>query len=135
MAGSFADFLENELLDHVFGAATFTPAATLYMGLSTTTITDAGANITEPVGNGYERKAITNNATNFPAASGGAKSNGVEIAFAQATGAWGDILDFFFSDAATGGNIYCYATLNVHKVVTDGDTLTFAIGDLDIALT
>lgn len=133
--GSFADFLENELLDHVFGAAAYTAPVTLYIGLSTTTITDAGGNITEPVGGAYARVAVTNNATNFPASSGGAKSNGTTITFPTATGAWGACIDFFIGDAAAGGNILAYSTLTVAKVISSGDTATFAVGDLDISLT
>jgi len=133
--GSFADYLEDKVLDYVFSKAAFTPAATLYLGLSTTTITDAGGNITEPSGNNYSRVAITNNDTNFPASSGGAKANGAALSFPQASGAWGDIIDFFLTDAETGaGNIYGFGTLTTHKDVTAGDTLSFAIGDLDITL-
>lgn len=132
--GSFADFLENELLDHVFGAATFTAGATLYVGLSTTTVSDAGGNITEPSGNAYARVAVTNNATNFPAASGGAKANGTAVTFPQASGSWGTVTDVFISDASSGGNIYAYGALTVSKAITSGDTAQFAIGDLDITL-
>lgn len=131
---SFADYLENELLDHVFGAATFTAGATLYFGLSTTTITDAGGNITEPSGNGYARVAVTNNATNFPAASGGAKSNGTAITFPTATGSWGTVTDMFVSDASSGGNIYCFGALGTPKAITTDDTASFAAGDFDITL-
>lgn len=132
--GSFADFLENELLDHVFGAAAYTAPATLFVGLSTTTITDAGGNITEPSGNGYARVSVTNNATNFPAASGGAKSNGTAITFPTATGSWGTVTDMFISDASSGGNILCHDVLAVAKAVTTNDTVSFAIGDLDFTL-
>lgn len=133
--GSFTDYLENRVLDHIFGATASTAPATLYVGLSTTTITDAGGNITEPSGNGYARVAVTNNSTNFPAASGGAKANGTAITFPQASGSWGTVIDFFISDASSAGNIYGYGTLTVSKAVTSGDTLSFAIGDLDITLT
>lgn len=132
--GSFADFLENELLDHVFGAASYSAPATLYIGLSTTTITDAGGNITEPAGASYARVAVTNNATNFPAASGGAKANGTAFTFPQATGSWGTVTDFFISDASSGGNILGYGALAVSKAISNGDTAAFAIGELDITL-
>lgn len=132
--GSFADYLEDELLDHVFGAASFSAPATLYIGLSTTTITDAGGNITEPSGNGYARVAVTNNATNFPAASGGAKANGTDIAFPEATGSWGTVIDFFIADASSGGNILAYGTLTASKTVDTNDIVEFQTGDLDITL-
>lgn len=132
--GSFADYLENRVLDHIFGGAASSAPGTLYVGLSTTTITDAGGNITEPSGNGYARVAVTNNSTNFPNASGGAKANGTAITFPQASGSWGTVTDFFISDASSGGNIYAYGALAVAKAVTSGDTLSIPIGDLDITL-
>lgn len=132
--GSFADYLENRALDHFFGGAISTAPVTLYVGLSTTTITDAGGNITEPSGNGYARVAVTNNSTNFPNASGGTKSNGTAINFPAASGAWGNCTDFFLSDASSGGNIYAVGVLDVAKNVTSGDTVSFPIGDLDITL-
>lgn len=131
---SFADFLENELLDHVFGNAAYTAPATLYVALSTTTPADDGTNFTEPVGNGYDRVDVTNNATNFPAASGGAKANGTAITFAQASGSWGTVTHFGMYDANTAGNLLGWGALTVSKAISSGDTASFAIGDLDITL-
>jgi hypothetical protein len=132
--GSLADYAENKILDHLFGAVAFTAPGTLYFGLSTSTITDAGGNITEPSGNAYARVAITNNATNFPAAAGGSKSNGAAITFPQASGSWGTVVDFFLSDAVSGGNIIAYGTLTTPKAITNGDTAAFGIGDFNITL-
>jgi hypothetical protein len=132
--GSFADYAEGKILDYVFSVAAFSPASPLYVGLSTTTITDAGGNITEPSGNNYGRVSVTNNATNWPAASGGSKSNGTAITFAQASGSWGTCTDFFISDNSSGGNIYVYGALSASKTIGAGDTASFAIGDLTITL-
>ena len=133
--GSFADYLEDKVLDYVFSKAAFTPAATLYIGLSTTTIADDGTNITEPSGNNYARVAVTNNATNFPASSGGAKSNGVGITFPTPSGSWGTVTDFFISDADTGGNIYGADALAAPQTIGSSNIVSFAIGDLDFSLT
>lgn len=133
MAG-FTDFLENEVLDHLFSAATYTAPATTYIALSTTTPTDAGGNFTEPVGNNYARVAFTNDATNWPAASGGAKSNGVAITFPEASGSWGTVTHVGIYDASSGGNLLCWGALTVSKAITSGDTAQFAVGDLDITL-
>lgn len=133
--GSFADYLENEILDHIFGGGDYVRPATLYIGLSTTTISDAGGNITEPSGNGYARVAVANNATNFPTASAGATSNGTPITFPAATGSWGTITDFFIADAASGGNILAYGALNASQAVASGETINFAVGALSISLT
>lgn len=133
MAGSFSDFLELELLDHVFGAAAYSAPATLYVALFTATPSDAGGG-TECSGGSYARVAVTNNATNFPAASGGAKANGTAIEFPQATASWGTVTQFGIFDAATDGNLLAWGDLTASKAVGDGDTISFPIGDLDITL-
>ena len=133
MAGSFSDFLENELLDHVFGAAAYTAPVTAYIALFTAAPTDAGGG-TEVSGGSYARLAVTNNATNFPAASGGAKANGVDFTFVSATANWGTVTSFAIFDAVSAGNMLCWATLAVSKAVNSGDTAKFLTGDLDITL-
>ena len=134
--GKMGTYLKNKILDYVYSKAEFTPATTLYMGLSTTTISADGGNITEPTGNGYARVAVTNNATNFPAASSGAKSNGVDISFITPTGDWGEVTDFFLTDAETGdGNFYGGGALASPQTINSGNIVTFKAGDLDISLT
>src|SRR3989304_3200100 len=126
MAGSKADFLENELLDHVLGNAAYSAPATVYIALYTAAPTDAGGG-TEVSGGSYARAAVTNNATNFPAASGGAKANGTEIAFATATADWGTVVAFGIFDALTVGNLLYWGDLTASKAVSSGDTAKFAV--------
>ena len=131
----FSDYLENELLDHVFGNAAFSAPATLYIALSTADPLDDNSGLTEPVGSGYARLGITNNATNFPAAAGGVKSNGAAFEFPAANGgSWGLITHFAIMDAATGGNQIGYGALVAAKTINDGDIARFPAGDLDITL-
>jgi len=133
MAGSASDYLENEILDHIFGNESWSAPSDLYFALSTASPGEDGTTIAEPSGGGYSRKQITNNATNFPAASSGAKSNGVEIAFVEATGDWNTITHYAIFDAAyPSGNMLAHGDLGVPKAITTGDTARFAIGDLDI---
>ncbi len=134
MAGSFSDFLEDEVLDHVFGAAAYTAPVTLYLALYTVAPSDSGGG-TEATGGSYARVAITNNLTNFPAASGGAKANGTAITFTTATASWGTCLAWALMDASSGGNQITWADMTINKTVDDGDTAEFAVGDLDITLT
>ena len=114
MAGSKADFLENKLLDHVLGAATYTPPVTVYIALYTVAPSDAGGG-TEVTGGSYARVAVTNNATNFPAA----------------TASWGTVVAHAELDAPTGGNFLYWGDLTVSKAINSGDTASFAVGDLD----
>lgn len=137
-AGSFSDYLENKVLDEVFGGTAFAAPATIYVGLFTVAPTDAGGG-TE-VGTGtwtnYARVAVTNNTTNFPNASGGAKSNGTAISYGAATTSGPvTVVAMGLFDALTSGNLLAWADLTTNKTVNNGDTPSFAIGELDITLT
>lgn len=128
--GSFSDSLENSILSHVFGKTTFTSAATLYVGLFSVSPSDSGGG-TEFAGNAYARVAVTNNVTNFPAAAGGAQSNGTAITFPTSTPAgWGTAVAVGFFDAASAGTLYAWGALTAARVVAAGDTPAFAIGTL-----
>lgn len=134
---SFSGYLEAELLDHVFGGADYSRPATLYIAASTADPLDDASGLAEPSGNGYSRASVTNNATNFPAATGSSpatKSNGTEIAFPQASGSWGTITHLAIMDAASGGNMIARAALTASRAVGNLDTLTIAAGELDITL-
>jgi hypothetical protein len=134
MAGSKSDYLENKLLDHVLGGGDYSRPATVYIALFTVAPTDAGGG-TEVSGTGYSRKAVTNNDTNWPAAASGAKSNGTDITFDEATGDWGTVVALGIFDAASGGNLLYWCDLTVSKTINSGDTAKFAAGDIDLTET
>ena len=126
MAG-MSDYLENEILDHILSGATYTPPAKVYLALYTATPSDAGGG-TEVTGGDYARLEITNNATNWPAASSGSKSNGVAFTFPTATADWGTVTHFGIHDDPTGGNLLYWAQLSASKAIDSGDTAQFAVG-------
>lgn len=130
----FTYYLDNKLLDLVFSNTAYTVPSTLYIGLSTTAPTQAGGNFTEPSGNGYARVAVTNNSTNWPAASNGSKNNANAITFPQATGSWGTVTHFGIFDAATSGNLLAWGALSQSKAISAGDTPYFAAGSLTLNL-
>lgn len=132
MAG-FSDYLENKVLDHIFGGGDYTRPGTIYVALFTAAPTDAGGG-TEATFTGYARVAVTNNATNFPAATGGSKSNGAEIIFPQCTGGSNTLTHFALFDAATAGNMLGWGALTASLAVSAGITVKFPVGDLDITL-
>lgn len=135
MASGFSDFLELELLDHVFSAAAYTAPGTLHFALFTVAPTDSGGG-TEVSGSGYARAAVTNNATNFPAASAGAKSNGTAISFGTASGGnWGTVVAVAVFDASTAGNMLAWGDLTVNRTINDGDSAQFNANDFDVTLT
>lgn len=131
MAGSKADYLADKLLDHVLGGGEFTRPATVYVALYTVAPTDTGGG-TEVTGGSYARVEVVNNATNWPAASGGAKANGAEITFPEATADWGTVVALAILDAVTAGNFLYWADLTTSKAIGSGDTAKFAVGDLDV---
>ena len=124
--GSITDFLEGELLDHVFNIVYGKPT-TVYLGLSTSTIDDTG-NDTEPVGNGYVRKAIT-----FDAAAARLLNQTATVTFDEASGAWGTITDYGIYDAETNGNLMAYGVLSAAKAIVSGNTASIAAGQIDIS--
>lgn len=126
-----SDYLENKILDHVLGGSDYTRPATVYAALFTAGPTDSGGG-TEVSGSGYSRVAITNNATNWPNASGGLKRNGTAITFPVSSGAWGTVTHWAIYDAASGGNLLFHSALSTAKVVGSGDTPSFAINALSL---
>lgn len=131
----FVDAIEQALLDHVFTDAAFTPTTTIHVALSTTTPTDAGTNVTEPVGNAYARQPVT--AAIMAAAAGtapAAKSNGTAITFPQATGSWGTVTHWVLYSTLAGATPYAWAALTTSKTIGNGDTASFAIGALVLQL-
>lgn len=119
------NYLAKKFIEVALGAASFTPAVTLYCALYTATPSATGGG-TEVSGGAYARVAITNNNTNFPASSlvGGVTTllNGVAIDFGTATGAdWGTIGWAALWDASSSGNLYYWGPLAVARTVLNGD--------------
>ena len=136
MAGSFSDYAETELLDHIMGVGSLT-MPTVYVALCTADPEDAGtgADMDEvPDDNAYARVSI---AADFstPAASGSISNDG-QIDFEAATGSWGTVTHFALLDSGThgAGNMLAHGDLTSSKPVGDGDTVSFAIGDLTVTL-
>jgi len=116
-----------------FGALASRP--TLYVGLSTTTPTMAGANVTEPSGNNYARVATA--ASDWNAATSADPSvvdNANAITFPQASGSWGTCTHAVIFDASSGGNVIGIAALAVAKTPTANDTPVLNAGFISVTL-
>ncbi len=129
--GSFSNYWENEILDHVFNKGTYPPPV-IYVGLSAADPGDSGAGLLEPTGGGYARAATDPGDWNI--ANGGLVDNAGVITFNIATGDWVTVTHFVLFDAATGGNLLAHGALTQAKTVNNGDTARFAAGDLDVTL-
>jgi hypothetical protein len=130
MAGSFNDYTENKVLDHIVGKTSYT-MPTAYVALFTVAPTDAGGG-TEVSGGSYARVATAG--ADWNAAASGATSNANAVTFPAATASWGTVVAFALMDASTAGNMLAWADLTTSKAIGSGDTASFAAGDLDITL-
>jgi hypothetical protein len=139
MAGNISNYLQAKALDYFFSDAAYSPPATTYIALYSVAPTNAGGG-TEATGSGYARSALTNNATNWPAATGSSpstKANGTVASFGPATGDWSsgsNMVAFGVFDALSSGNLLWWGTLTEAKPVLNGDTPSFAIGALQMTL-
>ena len=124
---SFTNFLETEILDHVFAGAAYSAPSTHYLGLFTSAPGETGGG-TELSGSAYVRKSVA-----FTT-SGNTTSNNAAIEFPTATGNWGTVTHVGVFDASTSGNLMAYATLSASKTIETGDVFRVPSGDLDITL-
>lgn len=115
-------YLSNKLLDLPVGGTAYTAPATLYFALYTVAPTAAGGG-TEVTGGNYSRAAVTNNVTNFPAATSASKTNAGAITWATASASWGVVVAVGVLDAASAGNLLYFATIS-SKTVDANDTVS-----------
>lgn len=125
---SISDYLENKLLDHSLGTASFTMPAGVYLALFTTDPGEAGGG-TEVSGTAYARQAIA-----FDAASGGIALNSDLIEFPVAGGSWGTVTHLALYDAVSSGNLLYYGEMDVSKQILLSDQLKFEAGEIAVAL-
>lgn len=126
----------NSVLDLMFGSGRATSfPATYYLALFTTATVPTSSGGTEPSGNAYARVAVTNNDTNFPAASGGTKANATSVIWPTASGSWGTVGYVGLYNAASGGTFYGYATLSSNVTVSGGMTVALLANGLSISIT
>ena len=140
----FTDYLDQALNQEVFGNTAYSVPPTLYVGLSTTTPTQAKGtspywNFTEPSGNAYARVTVANNTSNWTAsgsqpANGQEQQNAASISFATASGTWGTVTYFGIFDASSNGNLLAFGQLSASQTITTNDTASFGIGALTITI-
>jgi len=100
--------------------------ATWYLALSTTQPNADGSGFTEPVGGSYARVAVTNNSTNFPAASTASgvttKKNGAKFTFPNPTGTWGTVGWYGWFTVSSGGTLEYFNILDATISPKAGNT-------------
>jgi len=125
---SFTNFLETEILDHVFGGNAYSAPGTLYVALFTAVSDGEAGTVTEVSGGGYARQSAA-----FTV-SGNTASNSASIEYPTATASYGTVTHVGIYDASTGGNLMAYASLTASKAIDTGDVFRIPTGDLDITL-
>ena len=127
--GSITDFLENELLDHVFNGS-YTAPTNIYLALATADPTDAatGASMNEVANaNAYARTEIT-----VGVASSRRVTQDAVVTFPQATGSWGTVTHWAIVDTNTygSGNVLAHGAFNDSKSIVNGNTPSVASGEV-----
>jgi len=127
--GSLTDYAELELLDHVCNVA-YTPAATIYLGLSTADPTDAatGASCSECADSGsYARTVIA-----FGAAAARTITQDGTVTFPEADGSWGTVSHWFIADGNTHGadNVLAHGSFVAPKAIVSGNTPSVATTEI-----
>lgn len=125
---ALSDHLETLLLTWHLTAGAATRPTAWYFAVGTGS-SDASGLTGEPSGNGYSRAAITFGVTGDTASNTNAMTLGP-----CTTANWGSMSHFGIFDASSGGNCLWHGSLNAAKTIEVGDSLTVAIGDIDLTL-
>lgn len=129
--GSFTDYAEGKILDHIVGKTSFTMPS-VWVALFTAAPSDTGGG-TEVSGGSYARKSTAGSDWNA-AGTDGTIENAAAITFVTPSGSWGTVTHFALMDAATVGNMLAWSALTTPQAVGTGNAVSFAIGALVITL-
>lgn len=126
MADGLASAIANSILDALVRSVTWTEPAAFYVKLH---IGDPGS-----AGTGNPATETTRKLPTYSAASGGAITNDGAVSWtnypAAETISW-----VSFWDASSGGVFLGKKALTANRTPAIGDTVTLAVGDLDITIT
>ena len=129
-------YFKNLIMNKVF-RNTGTLPTNYYIGLSSTTPTAAGGNVSEPStsGTGYARVQLSA----LSAASNGVIQNSADITFPESTTAWfpssTPATYYVIYDAATNGNLLMYNSLTNSRVIEVNTVAKISSGSLQLRLT
>ena len=128
---ALSDAAEVLILNYLMTATSVTRPTAWYVGLYTGAPSDSGGG-TEVSTGGYERKTV---AWATATGAGGTTSNTDAPTWTASGGAFGTVTHIGIHSAATGsGNLLWHGAMTASKVVNDGDTLEFAVGNIDLTI-
>lgn len=127
---ALSDYAEKLILDYLMTSGSATRPTAWYVALYTSAPSDAGGG-TELSGSGYARETVA-----FAAATSGAgtTSNSGAVVFTADGGDWGSVTHMGIHDASSSGNLLWHGALAAAKTVLDGDSLEFAVGNIDLTV-
>ena len=127
---ALSDYSEKLILDYLMTTGSATRPTNWYVALYTSAPSDSGGG-TELSGSGYAREAVT-----FAAATSGTgtTSNSGAVVFTADGGDWGSVTHMGIHDATSSGNLLWHGALAAAKTVLDGDSLEFAVGNIDLTV-
>lgn len=131
---AMSDYLENNLILHIFRTGSWTKPTALNIALYTAAPSDAGGG-TEVSGGSYARVNVAPLDANWAATSGtnGLTSNVADVVFATPSANWGVITHFGIFDQGT--NLLFWGALTTPKTVNNGDPAPkFVAGTLTVTL-
>lgn len=121
---AMSTYLEDALLDHVFGNTAFTQPA-LWLALFNADPTDDNVTANEISGGSYGRLTIS-----FGAASLGSVSNDAQVSFTDMPA--DTVTHAAIYDASTVGNLLVHGALTASRVVNAGDTFNVPAGNYTV---
>ena len=124
-----SNYLINKLLKHITNQAIFTPPATIYLALYTSSpnVDNSG---TEVSGNNYARQAISWASIVL----GTSVANTNTLTFPTATGTWGAVTYLALMDSVSGGNLLAFTPASQTITVTAGTNYVISPSALTFSL-
>jgi hypothetical protein len=129
MAG-LMNYAEEKALEHfLVSGQTYTPAATVYVGLDTVAPDDAGAGGVEVTAGGYARQAVT-----FGSYASRRIASNVALTWTPSAD-WGVVTAYRIWDAASGGNALSSGLVTPNPSVVNGQPFSLSSGEVVVELT
>ena len=122
-----SNYLDDAILNATLTNTPYTGPATVYVALYSVAPTKSTSG-TELSGSNYSRQSAS-----FSVSTGVATST-ASVAFGAASADWSTAVAWAILDDSTGGNILYFGSLSPSQTVLNGNTLTFATGDITVTM-
>lgn len=117
--------------DYIYNINRTTSLPTTYtIGLSTTTPTVSGTNVTEPSGGSYARITLSG----LSASVNGETTNSTKLEYQISTGSWGTITHYVIYGDSTSTNLLAFAELTTPQIISADNIVTIPIGEIKLTL-